>query len=279
MTKMLTVMNDLVLNENQIFRYNGSPVTFQRGDSVMVNATQMAKPFGKRCNDFLSSKQTNELIDSLSVKTGISATSLVVVNQGGNNQGTWMHEDLALVFAQWLSPDFYLWCNDRIKELLQYGMTATQPTLEQMINNPDLVISLATQLKNERKEKERLQAEKEKQQEIIAIQSKEIKQAAPKLEYYDKNMSSEGLLTANMVAACLNISAIKLNKLLCEWGVQYKQSDTYFLFQKYREKGYTKHRPHPYTALDGTIKTRLHMYWTEAGKKFIIELYNAKMSA
>lgn len=58
-----------------------------------------------------------------------------------------MHEDLALVFAQWLSPDFYLWCNDRIKELLQYGMTATQPTLEQMINNPDLVISLATHMK------------------------------------------------------------------------------------------------------------------------------------
>lgn len=108
----------LHLNENQIFRYNGSPITFLKGDSVMVNATEMAKPFGKRCNDFLSTKQTNELISSLSAKTGIPATDLVTVNQGGNNQGTWLHEDLALIFAQWLSPDFYLWCNDRIKELL-----------------------------------------------------------------------------------------------------------------------------------------------------------------
>nr|DAJ61447.1 MAG TPA: cupin domain protein [Caudoviricetes sp.] len=24
------------LNENQIFQYNGSPITFQKGDSVMV---------------------------------------------------------------------------------------------------------------------------------------------------------------------------------------------------------------------------------------------------
>ena len=40
---------------------------------------------------------------------------------------------------------------------LKCGMTATQPTLEQMINNPDLVISLATQLKNEREEKQRLE--------------------------------------------------------------------------------------------------------------------------
>ncbi len=65
------------LNENQIFQYNGSPITFQKGDSVMVNATEMAKPFGKRCNDFLSTKQTKELISSLSAKTGISATGLV----------------------------------------------------------------------------------------------------------------------------------------------------------------------------------------------------------
>ena len=65
------------LNENQIFQYNGSPITFHKGDSVMVNATEMAKPFGKRCNDFLSTKQTNDLINSLSAKTGISATGLV----------------------------------------------------------------------------------------------------------------------------------------------------------------------------------------------------------
>lgn len=90
----------------------------------MVNATEMAKSFNKRPNDFLILKSTNELTNSLSAKTGIPVTGLVIVNQGGNNQGTWMHEDLALVFAQWLSPDFYLWCNDRIKELLQYGMTA-----------------------------------------------------------------------------------------------------------------------------------------------------------
>ena len=29
----------------QIFQYNGSPISFQKGDSVMVNATEMAKPF------------------------------------------------------------------------------------------------------------------------------------------------------------------------------------------------------------------------------------------
>lgn len=46
------------LNENQIFQYNGSPITFQKGDSVMVNATEMAKPFGKLVGDWLRLKAT-----------------------------------------------------------------------------------------------------------------------------------------------------------------------------------------------------------------------------
>jgi hypothetical protein len=44
---------------------------------------------------------------------------LVKVTKGGNNPGTWMHEDVALEFARWLSPLFAIWCNDRIKELLR----------------------------------------------------------------------------------------------------------------------------------------------------------------
>lgn len=36
------------MNTNQIFQYNGSPITFHKGDNVMVNATEMAKPSGNR---------------------------------------------------------------------------------------------------------------------------------------------------------------------------------------------------------------------------------------
>lgn len=126
----------------------------------MVNATEMAKPFGKLVGDWLRLKTTTEFTEALSADMQIPISALIQVVKGGNNeQGTWMHEDIALEFARWLSPAFAIWCNKRIKELLQYGMTATQPTLEQMINNPDLVISLATQLKNEREEKQRIETE------------------------------------------------------------------------------------------------------------------------
>lgn len=140
------------MNTSVVYDYKGSQISFMSGENTMINATQMAKPFNKRTNDWLSLKQTNELILSLSAKTGIPATGLVIVNQGGNNQGTWLYEDLALIFAQWLSPDFYLWCNDRIKELLKTGVTT--------VSNDDEAIAYAMQVLNRRLE----QAKAEKKQ-------------------------------------------------------------------------------------------------------------------
>lgn len=154
------------MNTNQIFQYNGSPITFQKGDNVMVNATQMAKSFGKEPKFWLMNQSTTDYLNELSKVRNLTLTDLVQVTKGGNNPGTWMHEDVALEFARWLSPAFAIWCNDRIKELLQYGMTATQPTLEQMINNPDLVISLATQLKSEREEKQKIVLENQSLKEL-----------------------------------------------------------------------------------------------------------------
>ena len=108
------------LNENQIFQYNGSPISFQSGDSVMVNATQMAKPFGKRPAKWLELPSTKEFLKTLSTIRKSDSEFVVTINGGTTEKGkgTWMHEDVALEFARWLSPAFAIWCNDRIKEIL-----------------------------------------------------------------------------------------------------------------------------------------------------------------
>lgn len=259
---------------NQIFQYNGSPITFQKGDSVMVNATEMAKPFGKLAKDWLSNKSTKEFLSTLSAVRTIPLTDLVEIKQGGNSeQGTWMHEDVAMEFARWLSPAFAIWCNDRIKELLQYGMTATQPTLEQMINNPDLVISLATQLKNEREEKARLQAETEQQQATIELQEKEIKQAAPKVNYYDTHLQSVNTLTSTQVAKQIGMVAEKLHKKLNEAGIIFYQSGQWLLYSPYSAWKLHDTRTNTFTRSDGSTGTNSYTVWTEKGRRFIIALY------
>lgn len=148
------------MNTPIVYDYKGSKISFANGKNVMVNATEMAKSFDKRPAKWLELPSTKEFLAALTAIRK-SDTALIQTNSGGINGGggTWMHEDVALEFARWLNPAFAIWCNDRIKELMKYGMTATQPTLDEMVNNPDLVIRMATQLKQEREEKARLEAE------------------------------------------------------------------------------------------------------------------------
>lgn len=103
--------------KNEVFSYNGNPVTFQIGTATMVNATEMAKPFGKRPIDWLKYQQSQDYINALAEVRNITSADLVRVIKGGNDknaQGTWFHEDVALEFARWLSPQFAIWCNNRI---------------------------------------------------------------------------------------------------------------------------------------------------------------------
>lgn len=110
----------------------------------MVNATEMAKAFNKRPVDWLQNKQTEEFLNELSKVRKSTLADLVQVTRGGDNPGTWMHEDVALEFARWLSPSFAIWCNDHIKELLTTGVTTA--------SDDDAAIAHAMEILNRRLE-------------------------------------------------------------------------------------------------------------------------------
>ena len=48
------------------YSYEGTPVSFSRGEGVKVNAVQMAQPFGKMPKDFLKTKETKSFLKALS---------------------------------------------------------------------------------------------------------------------------------------------------------------------------------------------------------------------
>lgn len=107
-------------NAISIFQYNGNGISFdKRGANTMVNATEMAQAFGKRPAKWLELPSTKEFLNQL---LAIRKSDRLV--ETINGVGTWMHEDVALEFARWLSPAFAIWCNDRIKELLLNGQVS-----------------------------------------------------------------------------------------------------------------------------------------------------------
>ena len=148
---------------SQILRYNDNPITFRTiGGVLMVNATQMAKPFGKRPSLWLRLPVARKFIRIIQRE---KKHPIVITKGGRDNGGTYIHEDLAIEFARWLSPAYAVWCNDRIKELLCQGVTLQHPQEQPRVNSLDDALmtlresaELVTALKAERAERERLEA-------------------------------------------------------------------------------------------------------------------------
>ena len=203
---------------------------------------------------------TNEVIDSL----GRKQMAVFITESNLYRCVFQSRRPDAEKFQDWI-------CVDVLPSIRKHGAYMTNQTIEKAITDPDFIIKIATQLKEERAEKERLALQNKEQAKQLTI-------SAPKVEYCDKVLSSKGLLTVNSIAASLGMSAVRLNKLLCDHGIQYKQGDTYYLYSKYRNMGYTEHKPFPYTDSLGMIKTRQSMYWTEIGKEFILKAYNSKLT-
>ena len=86
-----------------------------------VNATALCKASGKKFNDYSRLKNTEEFINELSAETGIPATALIQVIQGGEPQfqGTWVHPQVAINLAQWASPKFAVLVSKWVLEWMQ----------------------------------------------------------------------------------------------------------------------------------------------------------------
>lgn len=103
---------------------------------------------------------------------------------------------------------------------------------------------------------------------------------APKAAYFDNVLQSEGLITTNIIANELGMSAKKLYKILKDLGVLYNQDGVYMLYAKYRGLGYDKYRTHTYTSdTTGMQVAKQYLCWTQLGRKFILDLVNSKSAA
>ena len=283
------------MDNSKTFIYEGSPVTFQIGEATMVNATEMAKPFGKQPVFWLNNQYTKGFLKELAELRNLSSADLVRVIKGGNDknaQGTWLHEDVALEFARWLSPQFAIWCNDRIKELMKYGVTATPQTIDSVLADPDNAIRLLTALKEERKalkaanrqiavledQKKAYHSENRRLLKLKDRQDEIMREQAPLVEYAQNVLDSYDTFTSTQIAKELGMSAQALHKLLNDAGVMFKHGSQWFLYAKYQAKGYVKTREHTYQRKDGRTGLFLTTVWTEAGRMFVRRVVQLKRS-
>lgn len=142
--------------------------------------------------------------------------------------------------------------------------------MKELLNSDDYIFSRALNIAAKKIEESTkiIQQLKEttKTQEII------IKAQAPEVEYSRMVLKANNDWTITTIAKELDMTANKLNKILCDLSIQYKRDDHYVLHGKYNGNGYTKTRTHPYVNSNGELNTNIQTTWTESGRNFIHNL-------
>lgn len=161
---------------------------------------------------------------------------------------------------------FESWLFEEVAPAIRkHGVYLTQQKLEEVLANPDTIIQLATQLKEERRKSQLLESCNQENLRQLTLQ-------APKVEYYEKVLDSEGLISTTIIAKDLGMSANTLNKKLHKLSVIYRVQGAWVPYSKYQDTGYCKSKTFPVVDKDGKQKTVIHFYWTEKGRQFINNL-------
>ncbi|EME3507473.1 phage antirepressor [Enterococcus faecium] len=149
-------------------------------------------------------------------------------------------------FKRWVTSEV-------LPQIRKHGMYAT----DELLNNPDLLIEVATKLKEERT--------------LRLIAEQRVNELQPKADYYDRILNNKGLVTVSTIAKNYGMSAVSFNKLLHELGIQFNQSGTWLLYSKFQDKGYTHIEPFDYEDKNGNRQVKTRMKWTQKGHIFLYE--------
>ena len=149
-------------------------------------------------------------------------------------------------FKRWVTSEV-------LPQIRKHGMYAT----DELLNNPDLLIEVATKLKEEKT--------------LRLIAEQRVNELQPKADYYDRILNNKGLVTVSTIAKNYGMSAVSFNKLLHELGIQFNQSGTWLLYSKFQDKGYTHIEPFDYEDKNGNPQVKTRMKWTQKGHIFLYE--------
>lgn len=160
-----------------------------------------------------------------------------------------------------LAKEFKKKVKEILKSIRKHGLYA----IDDLLENPDMAIAALQKLKEERQL--RLKAQEE-----VAQKNQIIQELQPKASYYDLVLQNKSLVAISVIAKDYGMSAKKLNKILHELKIQFKQGNTWLLYQKYAGKGYTQSKTH---TIDADY-SKMHTYWTQKGRLFLYDLLKNK---
>lgn len=154
-------------------------------------------------------------------------------------------------FKRWVTSEV-------LPTIRKHGAYMTDQKIEEVLTDPDTIIQLATQLKEER--------------EARLIAEQQVNELKPKATYYDRILANPALVTITVIAKDYGMSGAAMNKKLHDLGVQYRQGNIWLLYSKYQKLGWTQSETHMIERNDGTEKAVVNTKWTQKGRLGLYEL-------
>lgn len=251
-------MNELKIFENEQF---GSIRTVEIDSTPYFVGKDVAEILGyERADNAIRNHVDDE--DKLTHQISASGQNrnMLIINESGL---------YSLILSSKLpkAKEFKHWVTSEVLPAIRkHGVYAVDEVLE----NPDMLISALQALKEEKAKAKRLS-------ETIAVQEQQISELKPKASYYDVVLNCKDLVSVTEIAKDYGKSGKWLNEKLHELGIQFKQGGKiWLLYQKYAEKGYTSTKTQTYNGTDGEIHTKEHTYWTQKGRLFIYDKLKAE---
>lgn len=249
-------MNEIKIFENTEF---GSIRTLEIDGEPYLGGTDVANILGYTNPQKAIRDHVDEEDKTVNDSFTVNGTRCILINESGLYSLILSSKlPTAKQFKHWVTSDI-------LPSIRKHGMYAT----DELLNNPDFAIKAFTALKEEREKRKSLEVEVAQQKQIIG----ELK---PKSDYTDKILNNKGLVTISQIAKDYGMSGRKMNNLLHEFGIQYKQSGQWLLYAKYHDKGYTHSKTINITRTDGSPDVTMETKWTQKGRLFIYELLKSK---
>ena len=236
----------------RIFKNNefGEIRTLEQDDKPLLCGSDVAKALGYA-------------IPSKAINTHCKGVSkMEVPTNGGIQQMLFITEgDLYRLIVNSKLPSaekFERWVfDDVLPTVRKHGLYAK----EELLNDPDLFISALQKLKDEKERNKFLELENAQSRQIIC-------ELQPKASYYDLILQNKSVIPVSQIAKDYGMSGKAFNKMLHDLGVQYKQCNTWLLYQCYADQGYTQSKTY---AIDAE-RSAMHTYWTQKGRLFLYDL-------
>jgi len=124
---------------------------------------------------------------------------------------------------------------------------------------------LSKKIENLKQKNQNLLIENKQKNQIIC-------ELEPKVDYLDKILKSKSLVTTTAIAKDYGMSANKLNKILHNLKIQFKQGNQWFLYSKYQCCGYTHSKITEFYRNNGVLDTSMTTEWTQKGRLFLYEI-------